>query len=169
MPEADSALAQRITGLSHEELLAMCEANPDDYTEQALHLAHAELARRGGTNVLRAEVIRAEEEELKAEVIRAETDSAKPRGDEVVALGNMAAFDLGRFTWAGWLVFLLSAGAGVGAMLILEEAFPRARTASGANFNAFAAVGVVVAFFFGARAVLMRLGVTLVRPKKERN
>jgi hypothetical protein len=54
-------------------------------------------------------------------------------------------------------------------MLILEEAFPRARTASGANFNAFAAVGVVVAFFFGARAVLMRLGVTLVRPKKERN
>jgi hypothetical protein len=85
-------------------------------------------------------------------------------------LGN---FDLGRLTFVGWLVFLLSIVAGIVAAIIVGSAWdmmippqlegkPQRTGPAG-----FAGFGGALAFFFTTKFVLNLVGISLMSPKQQ--
>jgi hypothetical protein len=86
-------------------------------------------------------------------------------------IGN---FDLSRFTLLGWLVFLLSLAAGIGAAIAVGSywdstvgAPPPDKPRRGGPAGVAGVAGALV-FFFGTKLLLDLAGVRLIRPKAEK-
>jgi hypothetical protein len=86
---------------------------------------------------------------------------------------DVGNFDLGRLTFLGWLVFLASIAAGIGAAIVVgtywDSVFPpqpgsNRRRVGPAGIAGF---GSAVGFFFLAKALLSLAGVAVVRPKPD--
>jgi hypothetical protein len=88
---------------------------------------------------------------------------------------DLGHFDLGRLTFLGWLVFLLSIAAGVAAAVVVgtywDSLFPPppGSTPRKTGPGAFAGIGGALGFFFAARGLLHLAGVKIVRAKADRN
>jgi hypothetical protein len=85
---------------------------------------------------------------------------------------DYANFDLGRFTLAGWLVFVGSIVVGVAMCIGLGFAcvalFPAGQQRQFVvKCGAVVALGAVVGSFFALKAILHSFGVVLIRPKLE--
>jgi hypothetical protein len=86
---------------------------------------------------------------------------------------NLGSFDLGRLTLLGWLVFLLSLGAGVGAVVLYMALFDVGLTDESAARQAvkrqmaYAYIAGTIAFFFAAKAALNLAGIRLMLPPAE--
>ena len=87
---------------------------------------------------------------------------------------DLGSFDLGRLTWVGWLVFLLSAAFGIGAAIVVgiywDTWFPPAPDGNPRNRGGPAGIagfGGALAFFFAAKGLLHLAGVTMMRPKPD--
>lgn len=83
---------------------------------------------------------------------------------------NMMHFDLNRFNWVGWMLFMLSIGVAIGvcalaATFLGDEIQTRSNNFGFRKIIGIVGFGVPVAFFFGCRLVLNAMGVSIYRPK----
>jgi uncharacterized membrane protein YfcA len=89
---------------------------------------------------------------------------------------DISNFDLGRLTFAGWLVFFLSIGAGVGAgfvtytiMYSVLELQPSSNSQRPSKLPAIGGIAGAVAFFFASKLLLKLAGISLMRPPVQKN
>ena len=148
-------LRKRFSRLSDDELSDVLEAPAGEYTEEALVAARAERARRDSEPIQPA--AKPDEPLLPSE----QADVAGPG-----AVGRLASFDLGRLTWAGWVVFLVSAPAVVGPLLLVDATLPElAKEPWLRMFSSLVGFALAVAIFFVLRSALGLLGIKALREK----
>lgn len=86
---------------------------------------------------------------------------------------DLSNFNMSRLTILGWVIFLLSVGAGIGAAIVVgaywESWFPPPPLAITRRRGPSGIVGVVgaVVIFFLAKVSLALIGVRIVRPKED--
>ena len=81
-------------------------------------------------------------------------------------LDRIRNFDLGRLTWAGWILLILSFGAAVACGLLAAEWERAAGFETRGRFTIPGVAGLLgaIAFFFAFKALLGLVGLRTVRP-----
>lgn len=103
----DQDLRRRITAMSDESLLAIVESKSVDYTTEALEIANAEIAGRGGIEILRKKVLQSHAESPDTSLQKAHSPEIPSQSNEIVA--RLKKF-YGVLVFAAYVLFMLVIG-----------------------------------------------------------